>query len=461
MSEILIVGAGLAGLTAARLLHRAGHAVRVLEGRSRVGGRTFTEWHGSTPVDRGGAWIGPTQNRMLALVESLGLATVTQAGEGASVYVAGQARKVHGERLLGLISTQGAPHDWRILPDLLRLEHQLDRLAATVPVGRPWDAPQAAEWDAMTLGDWLRGRLWSQRTRALAEATFETIWGANADDVSLLFALHFIAAAGDEQQPGRFGRLTATRDGAQDRRFATGSQSVADALATELGDRIIHEAEVVQVSQAAGRATVILRDGRHFEADRVVIALPPALRQTLSFEPPLPADLPDLAQGLPMGRLMKVEAIYDAPFWRDQGLSGNAVLADGLVNLVFDVSPATGGEGALLAFIGGKALDRADQLDAQSLREAVLDSFARCFGPQAREASVVVRQHWGEEPLSLGAPTAYARPGFLTACRDRLVRPFGVVHWAGSEMPGYWNGYMEGAVRSGERAAAELLKILA
>jgi monoamine oxidase len=456
-ADVIVIGAGLAGLAAARHLRRAGRSVLILEARDRVGGRTHSEPHGDVVIDRGGAWIGPTQTRMLQLIREYGIQVMRQPTDGKNVYVARNQRREHGNKFLGILPIGSVPPDLSVLPDLAWLSLRLNQLSRQVPVDAPWAAKKAALWDSMTLAEWLRKNTRNPLSLRLAAASFEAIWGAEARDMSFLFALHYVACAGDETHAGNFERLINDRDGAQDSRFVKGSQTLALAMAQELGDCIHLNCAVQGITQNPVR--VHTADGRCLAAARVIVALPPPMRARLGLLSPAHAPTINVHPCPPMGAIVKCVAIYEKPFWREQGLNGQAVLDHGIIKTVFDVSPPGQGRGALLGFIGGDGARQWKHLSPDAQRQQTLAQLARCFGPQALQAQEWITQDWTTDAWTGGGgPTAIAPPGWLTEYGAAYARPQGAIHFAGTECVGYWTGYMEGAVRSGERAASECLK---
>ena len=453
--DVVIVGAGIAGLVAARRLVKAGKTVMVLEARDRVGGRTWS--HEISPgvfAELGGTWIGPTQDAVIALVKELGLTLFNQHVEGKTAYFSRGSRKTFLEKPpLGAV-----PPDPLIVPDLAVAATWIDRLAATIPVGAPWLAEDAATLDRLTLDTWLRGRTLNVlgQTEKNLSAGFEALFGAEAREMSALFALHYVACAGTEGMPGSFERLLNTRNGAQERRIVEGAQAICQRMAAELGAaRLRLSSPVLHIAQNADGVNVI---GNHFvvRGKRVIVAVPPTLAGRIAYEPPLPVARDQLTQRLGMGWLVKCEAVYDTPFWRADGLNGSAVVNDGPARSIFDVSPPDGSRGMLLGFVGGdSAREYADA--PESLRRAVIENFVSCFGEKARDVREWYVADWGREEWTRGCPTAIAPPGLLTAYGPALNAPVQRVHWAGTETAGYWTGYMDGAVRSGERAAREVL----
>ncbi|MGH8861255.1 MAG: flavin monoamine oxidase family protein, partial [Jatrophihabitantaceae bacterium] len=455
-TDVAIVGAGLAGLTAARRLAGRGVRVAVLEARDRVGGRVLNHPIGNGYVaEAGGEFVGPTQDRIIALARATGQRLFNAYDTGDNVYVNGPVRLNYSDTSpLGT-----APPDPLLLADITKLVAQLDLMSKDVPVEHPWRAAKAAEYDAQTLETWVRDNAVNKDgILALLAPFLEALVGAEARDVSLLFVLAYIASAGNATHPGTIERLFNVRNGAQQWRIRGGSQRIAQHIARRLGTRVHLNAPVRRIVQNRS-GVVVESDDLQVRARRVIVAVPPAIAQRIDYAPLLPAARDQLMQRMPMGALMKVEAIYRKPFWRAKGLTGQFLTVGGPVGYSFDNSPADGSIGVLAGFVGGQQNLTWGPRPFAGRRAAVLAQYVRIFQDERFGSPVeYFEQDWTHERFSRGGPTAVFGPGTLVGYGHALRTPCGRIHWAGTETSDYWQGYMDGAVRSGERAADEVAR---
>ena len=451
-ADVAIVGAGLAGLTAARSLTKAGHSVIVLEARNRVGGRTLNHKVSNSVISEiGGQYVGPTQDRIQALARAVGVRTFPTYNDGSNV------QYLRGVR--SLYPAAGLPTDPDVQQAVIAAITKLDPMAAEVPINAPWKARRAAEWDAMTLEDWKRANIPSQTGRVILDAAAEAIWGAEPSELSLLYVLFYIAAAGNEKNPGSFVRLVSTGGGAQESRFVGGSQKVSLEVARRLGSRVVLNAPVRRIVQSGGRV-VVASDRLVVDAQRVIVAIPPVLATNIDFSPQLPRQRRDLAKRIVPGQLIKWEAVYPTPFWRTQGLSGQVVSDVGPANTTFDNTPPGGSPGIMFGFLGGAEGRRAARLSPAARRQAVLGNFVTFFGDAGRTPTDAFEMDWTKEAWTKGCPVGHTGRNVLRKYGPALRVPVGRVHWAGTEVATYWNGYMDGAVRSGEAAAKDVARRL-
>jgi monoamine oxidase len=465
-TDVAIVGAGLAGLVAARRLVAAGKEALVLEARERVGGRLLNEEIGDGKVvEVGGQWIGPTQERLAALAAELDVGTFPTYDEGRHLIEMAGKRTSYGGALtdarVGLVRELSRAISPLALADLEQARARLDRMAREVPLEQPWMAPRAADWDSQTFATWVERNTRTEGAQRLFELATEAVWAAEPGDVSLLHVLFYTHSGGG------FNTLVGTGGGAQQDRFEGGSQRIALLMAEQLGARRLRLGAPVRGIEHGGSGVVLHADGPCGEAgalsvraQRAIVAIPPTLAGRVAYDPPLPARRDQLTQRMPQGTVIKTMAIYTRPFWREEGFSGQATSDAGPARVVFDNSPPDGSPGVLLGFLEGRLARQWGARDAAERREAILAGHARLFGPRAAQPERFIERVWAEEEWTRGCYGCLMTTGGWTEYGRALRAPIGPLHWAGAETATVWNGYMDGAVQSGERAAAEALAAL-
>lgn len=450
-ADVVVVGAGLAGLAAARELAARGVDVVVLEARDRVGGRAYTiRCDDGTAIDLGAQWIGPGQTRIAAVAASLEVTTFPAYDDGATILLTRTPQAPEGERIEH--SSAIPASDPAVGAALLAALESLDALARTVPLEAPWTAARAREWDAQTFESWIVANVAVPVARAWLRIECAAIFAAEPHEVSLLHALFYGRSAGGWRP------LVDVLMGAQERRFHDGTQEVAIRMARRLGRRVILDAPVDTIVQD-DRGVQVYSGSVGIRAHYAVVALPPALAGRIRYRPALGGLRDQLTQHMPMGSMVKVHCVYDTPFWRTRGLSGQATSDTGPVGTTFDNSPESGRPGVLVGFIAGDEARRWSRYPRETRRAAVLSDLARYFGAEAATPRGYIEQSWADEEYTRGGYAGCMPPGVWTAYGEDLRRSIGRIHWAGTETATVWNGYMDGAISSGERAAAEIIML--
>jgi monoamine oxidase len=439
-ADVVVIGAGLAGLAAARELQKLGRDVVVLEARDRVGGRTLNEPIGDGKVvEIGAQWVGPTQDRVLAMIAELGLETFPTYAEGRNIF----ERKGKTSTYKGTIP-RANPFG---LAEVGLTMRRLNRMATQVDPASPWTAAKAREWDSQTFATWMGNRVHTKAARDILRLAIIGVWAAEPEDVSLLHVLFYIRSAGTLEI------LTDTEGGAQQDRIVGGSQLISLGMADALGEGVIELSTPVRRIQWGDGGVGVGSDRLAVQARYAIVAVPPTLAARISYGPALPARRDGLSQRIAQGSVVKCMAVYERPFWRERGLSGAVTSVTGPVSVGFDNSPPDGSPGVLLGFLEGRAARDAADLPQADRRKLVADCFARLFGPEAADPIGYVDRAWGADEWSRGCYGGFLTPGAWTDYGRAIREPIGPIHWAGAETALVWNGYMDGAIGSGQDAA--------
>lgn len=444
-ADVVIVGAGLSGLCAARKLVAQGATVTVVEARERVGGRTRTERIGQGDFDLGGQWIGPGQERLWALVNELGIQTFPTFERGKKVL-----------EIEGGLSTYKRSIPSLSIPNLIQMQGALSylkRVRKQISPSAPLATDGAQALDAETLETWRSKFVKSSKINAVMDAAIRTIFGAEARDLSALYFLMYLNAGGGLL------KLSEVRGGAQQDRFVRGAQSVSLELAASLGGAVQLGMPVRKLAQSRDGVDAIT-DGGNLGGRYAIVAIPPVLAGRIEYEPSVSVARDQLTQRFAMGATVKVLVTYERAFWREAGFSGEVVSSDGPLSVVYDNTSHDQRQPALVGFIVGSQARHWSSQPQADRQKRVIAKLERYFGPEAGSFQHYHELDWGAEPWSRGCPVGGLPPGVLTHSFPHIRKPEGRIHWAGTEAATEWIGYMEGAIQSGERAADEVLRRL-
>ncbi|XP_024919440.1 amine oxidase [flavin-containing] isoform X2 [Cynoglossus semilaevis] len=449
--DVIVIGAGISGLSAAKLLKSHGLNPVVLEARDRVGGRTFTVQNKESKwVDLGGAYVGPTQNRILRLAREYDVKTYkVNEKENLVHYVNGKSYPFKGS----------FPPFWNplVLLDFNNLWRTMDQMGKEIPREAPWRAPHAEEWDKMSMQQLFEKICWTRTVRRFATLFINVNVTSEPHEVSALWFLWYVKQCGGTM------RIFSTTNGGQERKFVGGSGQISQCMAKELGDRVKLQSAVYSIDQTGELVAVETLSKHIYKAKYVIIATPPGLNLKMHFNPELPPLRNQLIHRVPMGSVIKCMVYYKENFWRKKGYCGSMVIEEegAPIGLTLDDTKPDGTVPAIMGFILARKCRKLCDLTKEERLKRICEIYSKVLcSEEALHPVHYEEKNWCEEEYSGGCYTAYFPPGILTQFGRVLREPVGRLYFAGTETASEWSGYMEGAVQAGERAAREVMCVM-
>jgi monoamine oxidase len=444
-ADVCVVGAGYAGLAAAWQLKKAGAKVIVLEARNRVGGRTLTgPLEGGGWIDYGGQWVGPTQDRFYALIDEMGGKTYPTPDHGVSL-----ERSILDPKRFQRLESKDYPGS-----KILNAAYdKVDTLAATLDVARPWAHPDAEALDAMTFAQWLKLNIENANARSLVGGVVGSVACASPSEISILEMAYLVRTCHGLDKLFNF------KDGAQQDRVIGGTQPIAQELARRLGVAVRLGQPVRRIRwRDSSLGAVVYSDEISVAARHVIICTPPNLAGAIEYDPSPPTDRVQLTQRWPQGLVIKVAMVYAEPYWRADGLNGASLDYQSVVGETADSgTPETySTKGIMTGFIYSGQARKVAPLPAAERKRIVLNDMAERFGPKALSPIDYHEMNWSTQQWTRGCFTGFLTPGATTLFRSAVRDPVGPLHWAGTENSTDWPSFIDGAIKSGERAASEI-----
>ncbi len=470
--DVVVVGAGLSGLKAAWDVQQAGYSAVVVESRGRVGGKTWSRDSKGQRVDVGAAWINDSnQEKMWELVKHFGL-----EGECIVQNTEGKMSVENGEKGYQTAPYGGMLEDKEWQENVVGIRMVLEELCQKIDIRRTVESARETgkNLDGMTLEEFVLSVNKSVLAMNMVRISTRALLGVEPGDVSALYFLDYCKSAGglllmrsDSKHGGQYLRLVPGKHEAPmcskcSLTPSLGVQEFSKRIAGELTkDSILLNSPVREIREDEGGIYVGAARGS-FHCKRVIVSVPTPLYKEIKFDPSLPAAKVKLAESTKLGCYGKSICVYGRPWWREAGFCGLLQSATGPAGVMRDTSNEAINHYSLTCFMVGEPARRWGQLSKKERDKAVLAQIEEGFGKYAtvEKPTEIVEQQWIREQWSQGCPCPVMPPGVMTEVGHALRSPAGRLHFVGTETAYEWKGYMDGAVRSGERGAAEVLQKL-